>query len=430
MVPSKRIAPEAAPETLPEDFSDWDGESSSAILPVESKKFEIREAAPPARERAPIPITMTPAPRVVEKPKAAAPAPIPTPTPTPSRTPAPTPTRKTAPGADSDLEAFLRRLSEVNADIAPARPLEPVQTTSHWPPIAPSQGNGTVRQEPMPATFKSAPVQQEPVQMFRTEYEESEELEAGERKKPRWVLIGGIAAGVVGIALVITIPVLSRGKSATLPPAAASPTKALGIDESSSALKPSPVGTTSAPAATSVNSPKPSSAATEQYSTSYNDPAPAPVSPDQMNQQLSAASQLPQGARKPAPVDAPPPTGFGVPGLDAASAPNSPGSTFKGGAKIRVAPLDVSAGVAGGNLIRKVRPIYPEIAKAARVSGTVVLAATITRDGFVTNLQVVSGPQMLRQAAIDAVRDWRYRPYLLNNQPMEVQTTIDVDFNL
>jgi protein TonB len=92
--------------------------------------------------------------------------------------------------------------------------------------------------------------------------------------------------------------------------------------------------------------------------------------------------------------------------------------------------LDVSAGVAGGNLIRKVRPIYPEIAKAARVSGTVVLAATITRDGFVTNLQVVSGPQMLRQAAIDAVRDWRYRPYLLNNQPMEVQTTIDVDFNL
>ena len=420
MVPSKRIAPESVPETLPEDFSDWDGESSSASLPVETKKFEIKEVVPPVRERAPIPITMTPAARVVERPKS---APIPAPAPVPA------PARKTAAGADSDLEAFLRRLSEVNADIAPARQPETVQATNHWSPSTPSQGTAAVRQEPMPAPLRPAPVQPEPVQMFRTGYE-SEDLEAGERKKPKWVLIGGIAAAVVGVALVITIPVLSRGKNAAPPPAAASPTKALGIDEGSSALKPSPVGTTSAPAGTSANSPKPSPTADQQYSTSYNNPAPAPVSPDQMNQQLTAASQLPQGARKPAPADAPPPTGFGVPGLDSASAPNSLGSAFKSEAKLRVAPLDVSAGVAGGNLIRKTRPIYPEIAKAARVSGTVVLAATISRSGFVTNLQVVSGPQMLRQAAIDAVRDWRYRPYLLNNQPMEVQTTINVDFNL
>jgi protein TonB len=60
----------------------------------------------------------------------------------------------------------------------------------------------------------------------------------------------------------------------------------------------------------------------------------------------------------------------------------------------------------------------------------VVLAATITKTGAVQNLQVVSGPPMLRQSALDAVRNWLYKPYLLNNQPTEVQTTIAVDFSL
>jgi protein TonB len=86
--------------------------------------------------------------------------------------------------------------------------------------------------------------------------------------------------------------------------------------------------------------------------------------------------------------------------------------------------------VAGGLLIRKVNPVFPSIAKTARVSGKVVLAATISKSGFVTNLQVVSGPPMLRQAAMDAVKNWVYKPYLLNNQPTEVQTTVSVDFSL
>jgi protein TonB len=92
--------------------------------------------------------------------------------------------------------------------------------------------------------------------------------------------------------------------------------------------------------------------------------------------------------------------------------------------------LNVSSGVAAGNLIEKTMPQYPAIARAARIQGTVVLQATISRTGLIQNLRVISGPPMLQQAAVDSVRSWRYKPYLLNGDPVEVETTINVVFNL
>jgi peptidyl-prolyl cis-trans isomerase A (cyclophilin A) len=92
--------------------------------------------------------------------------------------------------------------------------------------------------------------------------------------------------------------------------------------------------------------------------------------------------------------------------------------------------VDISADVAKGMLIQKTEPIYPPVARAARVAGTVVLKATISDTGNVENLQVVSGPPMLQQAALDAVKEWRYRPYLLNGQPVKVLTVINVIFTL
>ncbi|MGA2572010.1 MAG: energy transducer TonB [Terracidiphilus sp.] len=92
--------------------------------------------------------------------------------------------------------------------------------------------------------------------------------------------------------------------------------------------------------------------------------------------------------------------------------------------------VSISAGVSAGLLLQKTEPIYPPIAKAARVSGTVVLQATISAAGTVEDLHVVSGPALLQQAALDAVKDWRYRPYLLSNQPVEVETTVYVIFTL
>jgi len=83
-----------------------------------------------------------------------------------------------------------------------------------------------------------------------------------------------------------------------------------------------------------------------------------------------------------------------------------------------------------GNLIRRVQPEYPALAKQARIQGTVVLRAVIDREGIIQDLQVMSGRPLLVQAAINAVRQWRYRPYYLNDQAVEVETQVTVNFTL
>lgn len=90
----------------------------------------------------------------------------------------------------------------------------------------------------------------------------------------------------------------------------------------------------------------------------------------------------------------------------------------------------ISPDVAADMLLEKTDPVYPPIAKAARVSGTVVLRAVISKDGKIEDLHVISGPSMLHEAALDAVRTWRYRPYLLTNRPVEVETTVNLVFTL
>lgn len=89
----------------------------------------------------------------------------------------------------------------------------------------------------------------------------------------------------------------------------------------------------------------------------------------------------------------------------------------------------------GGNveqaaLVHQVMPQYPQIAKTAHISGTVILHAIIAKDGTVQELQYISGPPLLMRAAMDAVRQWRYKPTLLNGDPVEVDTTISVVFTL
>jgi len=83
-----------------------------------------------------------------------------------------------------------------------------------------------------------------------------------------------------------------------------------------------------------------------------------------------------------------------------------------------------------GNLIYRMQPDYPALARLARIQGAVVLRAVISKQGTIDNLQAVSGPPLLMKAAIDAVQQWRYRPYLLNGEPVEVDTEITVNFVL
>ncbi len=94
------------------------------------------------------------------------------------------------------------------------------------------------------------------------------------------------------------------------------------------------------------------------------------------------------------------------------------------------APVRVGGNVQAAKLVHQVRPVYPPLARQARISGTVRLEAVISRSGLIESLQVMSGHPLLTQAALDAVRQWVYQPTLLNNVPVEVLTQIDVNFKL
>jgi protein TonB len=132
----------------------------------------------------------------------------------------------------------------------------------------------------------------------------------------------------------------------------------------------------------------------------------------------------------------PEPGPFVDPSVGDNSVPGSTGPSLPGQSTPRVVrpapsgPVRVSTMVEEGLIIRKTIPVYPPIGIAVHAQGTVVLAATISRNGTIENLRVVSGPAMLQQAALDAVSTWRYRPYLLDGQPVQVETTVNVVFTL
>src|SRR5579859_3296526 len=177
-------------------------------------------------------------------------------------------------------------------------------------------------------------------------------------------------------------------------------------------------------------------------------PAAAPVhvvhqvQTDIVNGQLRTPTKIPQKVQMIKEDEAPPPamasTGVvgGVPG-------GVPGGSMGGvmgsilSSTPTVAPkvatpqrVRVSSGVQSGLLVRKVPPTYPPLARQARIQGTVILQAQISKDGNIENLQLVSGHPMLAPAAIEAVKQWKYKPYLLNGEPVEVETTVQVNFTL
>jgi protein TonB len=90
----------------------------------------------------------------------------------------------------------------------------------------------------------------------------------------------------------------------------------------------------------------------------------------------------------------------------------------------------VSQGVSQGLLVRKVQPAYPPLARQARIQGQVVLQAVISKTGSIEGLRLVSGHPMLAPAALEAVKEWKYKPYYLNGEPVEVETQITVIFSL
>jgi TonB family protein len=151
-----------------------------------------------------------------------------------------------------------------------------------------------------------------------------------------------------------------------------------------------------------------------------------------MNDQLHAPTRLQMKATL-AEQASPPPDGFAEADINGSDNSNAIGTVFGSPKQPRVQVetpqvIGIPSNIASGLLIQKTQPVYPLIAKAGGVSGTVELEVLISKTGNVENLHVVSGPVMLRMSAINAVRTWRFKPYMLQNQPTSFETTISVHF--
>ena len=176
-------------------------------------------------------------------------------------------------------------------------------------------------------------------------------------------------------------------------------------------------------------------------------PAAAPIKvvkqiqTDIINGQLRTPTKIPEKVQMIKEEEAPPPvsTMAGVVG----GVPGAAGGQMGGviGGIINSTPIAVpkvatpqrvrvSQGVTQGLLLRKIQPAYPPLARQARIQGSVLLQAEISKDGSIQNLRLISGHPMLAPAAIEAVKQWKYKPYILNGEPVEVETQITVNFTL
>jgi TonB family protein len=403
------------PETLPEDFNEWDSEPSPHALPVNARDLE--------RPRGLGDVPQPPAPRYGREI-------------TPARGVDGLHGAALSSPAKSDTDgAILRQSASVTPmparNAAPATRAEEASRPIHEPLLSPQPpkvpvpdvlGNA-IR---IPASAPSSV--DEIVNALRPKFA------AAPVEKPtakKWMIIAAAGVSLIVVLVILAIWLFSPAKpsiTAKSVAPAVHPTEAQLV---SNTPKPSPSTplTQHQPSAASQTQ----QAVASQPTTGNDQDVPPDVQSKEMDEQLAAPKRIPSDIKKPVVKDDAPPPGFSASGIEGLGGSNSVGSVFNGArpvVKPAPGPVKISAGIAGGLLIQKTPPVYPAIAKSARVSGTVIIQATISKAGSVKDARVLSGPAMLRQAALAAVQTWRYKPYMLDNAPTEVETTVNVTFSL
>jgi TonB family protein len=385
---------EELPETLPEDFVEWDETSSSAGL-VESG----------SGEPGPIGVVSNPATQAAEAQRAG------------------TPSRNLPRGAQS-----------ISAPEGTGGAAGPQRAQSLSPASVSSGDNVGQLQAAAPAIdevrFSAPPSNGAPPADPSTAFERTKAA------KKKWPIIGGASAALVVILAAVMMAVFNRGrvpseKSASAPaptmsaiqqPEDAAPTRA-------DSTRPVPASTAAAPTADKAQII--SEAARRPL---QNDAGPSREQAPRMDYQLHAPTRLHMKAT-PGEQAPPPPGGFAAAEINGLENRNAIGAVFGGPkpSRVQVLPqqiINVPSSIAMGLLIEKKPPVYPVIAREAQVSGTIELAAIISKTGNVEKLRVVSGPYMLRLSALNAVYSWRFKPYMLYNQPTAMETTINVHFTV
>jgi periplasmic protein TonB len=220
----------------------------------------------------------------------------------------------------------------------------------------------------------------------------------------RWTAVGSVVVQCGIAALLVAIPLL-RPEALPLLDAAPRMVVPLPVKPPMVRVKVDAAASSAAAVSLPAASPAPMTMPTLLHGVSLADPGPEPM----------AAAGIHMGSGMPG----------GLPGIGDGTAPNVTVARPKA-----IGPTRVSSGVVSGMLLAPIQPVYPAMAKATRTEGVVVMEATISKTGRIESLRAVSGPAMLRGAAMDAVQAARYAPYQLNGEATEVQTTITVVFRL
>lgn len=434
------------PETLPADFGEWDSEGTAAPTPAKTPPPEPRKTSPQKEaarreaesiDAAKKPYTAREA--VIASDDAAFseleaesaiprgfPAPVVrAPRTAPSKNPAATPPL-------NDEYVFLKRVKSVDevVDKLPADQSKISESPAAAVPIM-------ERRQDKPLFSSIAKDESDDDETGESAIALDELLEAEEERKARrkWIMSACIFGGAI---LLVTFQLLHYSSPRKLKSMIT--TTEAATTSADSDLNVDPFSKTKPSAAEPLQITLPATGQPQDQEDTSSEPlasvprtTPVRSQTQMMQTQLTAPTRLPQNLKNVASNDAPPPASLAGSSIAALNGNNNVGSVFAGQSGPSVSGprlVAVSSGVASGNLIHMTQPIYPAIAKSARVQGTVVLAARISQAGKVTNLKVVSGPPMLRQSAIDAVKSWQYKPYLLDNQPAEVDTSINVVFSL
>jgi periplasmic protein TonB len=477
MASPKELAP-LLPETLPEDFNEWDGKAAAAPSPVHSGEREAWEAADAFSEaakplwqsadREALRASLVDGPRdsgsaastsvfvkqqegSINWESEATPAPWPVDRTEWEEWEAAHSFSKTQkfPGQSADREASPSPVVDRPRDSGSAASAPVVvkqqelvddspSHASHEPEARPAKNEvSVVASSPNVATADEIRTSPEHTATTRSKADDAvyqlfsaKKLETKldlKTPKKKWMTVAGISAGAILLPLLIIIPLLHHGtksvaKHSVQPLPGANATELPTSTPNPSASKPPAQG-------------KPM-ATTQQQQKTDNPPSneeegttPTKAQTTTMNDQVTAPTRIPKQEAE----NAPPPSD--TVGADGLGGGNTNAGIFNGHTQpvVRVTsskPVTISSGVATGMLINSTPPVYPPLARTTRVAGTVELHATISTNGTIQDLRAVSGPVMLRQAAVDAVRNWRYKPYKLNNQPVEVETTIDIVFTL
>jgi protein TonB len=296
------------------------------------------------------------------------------------------------------------------------------------PALVPERRKTETAPRPIPSLDAApTPVIERPpvaVDLFRTSYvqSESEPDEAAEKRGANWIKWILIAAGPVVLALVLLVVFTRPSASHTAPPPVVKAAPPPVQSEPEQVV--TPVAKTVAKPVAGTVIPKTTQAAADTTAPAGSEP----VSPDAMAAQLVAPTRIAGQIKKPAPAEEPPPAAPGPVALEDNSA--VPGAVFGNASRPKVTAhvVAISAGVADGMLIRKIPPVYPKFAQENNITGKIVLKATITKQGTIEGVQVLSGPKILAPSAVDAVKTWKYKPYTLDGQPVSVETNITVVF--